>query len=111
VGVSRDRTFNLAESKFEPIESPIPRLPLGYAKGLNRRFHLRWNRKGEGDIRRNCVSQISEACLRNKLGIEVGLDRFRTTFRAVARILHPAERHFRQREAEVVDCHHPSLHL
>ena len=36
--------------------------------------------------------------LRNELGDEVGFDRLEAAFRAVARVLNAAERHFRQRQ-------------
>ena len=47
--------------------------------------------------------------LADELGVEVGLERLDAALRAVARVLHAAERHFRQGEAMVVDRHHAAF--
>src|SRR5690349_22084162 len=46
---------------------------------------------------------------RDELGVEVSLERLDAALRAVARVLHAAERHFRQGEAMMVDRHHAAL--
>src|SRR6185437_6372791 len=50
-----------------------------------------------------------EPGLADELGDEIALDGLKAAFRAVARILNPAERHFRQSEPVMIDGDHPSL--
>ena len=47
--------------------------------------------------------------LRDEFRVEIRLDRLGAAFGAVAGILHAAERHFRQRERDVIDRDHAAL--